>query len=168
MHSIKHIFFICLALLLSACVEDLAPEKEDLRKESSFEVKPSENFSVSTTDNDIINLEDELASYDAVVLYFTMWCSTCGGHMDEIDYKQDNYPNIRFLMVDYVSGSIVQSKKSQRDNGYQHMTTLVDNNDLLQDMYDGKMATTVIINSQQEIIFNEIYKNKLYDVLDTL
>ncbi len=168
MHSIKHIFFISLALFLSACVEDLAPEKEDLRKESSFEVKPSANFSASTTTNDAINLEDELASYDAVVLYFTMWCSTCSGHMDEIDYKQDNYPNIRFLMVDYVSGSIAQSKRSQRDNGYQHMTTLVDNNDVLQNLYDGKMATTVIINSQQEIIFNELYKNKLYDMLDAL
>ena len=88
--------------------------------------------------------------------------------MDEIDYKQDNYPNIRFLMVDYVSGSIAQSKRSQRDNGYQHMTTLVDNNDVLQNLYDGKMATTVIINSQQEIIFNELYKNKLYDMLDAL
>lgn len=168
MHLIKHIFYICLVLFLSACVEDLAPEKDDLRKESSFEIRLTDNFTVTTTDGESINLEDELASYDAVVLYFTMWCSTCSGHMDEIDYKQDNYPNIHFLMVDYVSGNISQAKRSQRDNGYRHMTTLVDNNNLLQDMFSGKMATTVIINSQKEILFNELYKNKLYEILDTL
>jgi hypothetical protein len=88
--------------------------------------------------------------------------------MDEIDAKQDDYPNVKFLMVDFVSGSISQSKNSQRDNAYNHMTTLVDNNDLLQDRYKGKMASTIIINSQHEILFNEVYKSLLYEKLDAL
>ena len=48
------------------------------------------------------------------------------------------------------------------------MTTLVDNNDLLQDRYKGKMASTIIINSQHEILFNEVYKSLLYEKLDAL
>lgn len=168
MPLIKHFALICITLFLSACVEDLAPEDKDLRKDSSFEIQISENFSISTTDGETLNLDDELASYDAVVLYFTMWCSTCSAHMDEIDAKQDDYPNVRFLMVDFVSGSISQSKNSQRDNAYNHMTTLVDNNDLLQERYNGKMASTIIINSQNEILFNEVYKSLLYEKLDAL
>ena len=168
MPLIKHFAPICITLFLSACVEDLAPEDKDLRKDSSFEIQISENFSISTTDGETLNLDDELASYDAVVLYFTMWCSTCSAHMDEIDAKQDDYPNVRFLMVDFVSGSISQSKNSQRDNAYNHMTTLVDNNDLLQERYNGKMASTIIINSQNEILFNEVYKSLLYEKLDAL
>jgi thiol-disulfide isomerase/thioredoxin len=168
MPLIKQFALICITLFLSACVEDLAPENKDLRKDSSFEIQISENFSISTTDGDTLNLDDELASYDAVVLYFTMWCSTCSAHMDEIDAKQDDYPNVKFLMVDFVSGSISQSKNSQRDNAYNHMTTLVDNNDLLQDRYKGKMASTIIINNQHEILFNEVYKSLLYEKLDAL
>ena len=168
MPLIKQFALICITLFLSACVEDLAPENKDLRKDSSFEIQISENFSISTTDGDTLNLDDELASYDAVVLYFTMWCSTCSAHMDEIDAKQDDYPNVRFLMVDFVSGSLSQSKNSQRDNAYNHMTTLVDNNDLLQDRYKGKMASTIIINNQHEILFNEVYKSLLYEKLDAL
>ena len=168
MPLIKHIALICISLFLSACVEDLAPGNKDLRKGSNFEIQISENFSISTTDDEIINLDDELASDDAVVLYFTMWCSTCSAHMDEIDAKQDDYPNVRFLMVDFVSGSLSQSKNSQRDNAYNHMTTLVDNNDLLQNRYKGKMASTIIINSQHEILFNEVYKSLLYEKLDAL
>ena len=168
MPLIKQFVLICITLFLSACVEDLAPENKDLRKDSNFEIQISENFSISTTDGDTLNLDDELASYDAVVLYFTMWCSTCSAHMDEIDAKQDDYPNVKFLMVDFVSGSVSQSKNSQRDNAYNHMTTLVDNNDLLQDRYKGKMASTIIINSQHEILFNEVYKSLLYEKLDAL
>ncbi len=168
MPLIKQFVLICITLFLSACVEDLAPENKDLRKDSNFEIQISENFSISTTDGDTLNLDDELASYDAVVLYFTMWCSTCSAHMDEIDAKQDDYPNVRFLMVDFVSGSLSQSKNSQRDNAYNHMTTLVDNNDLLQDRYKGKMASTIIINNQHEILFNEVYKSLLYEKLDAL
>lgn len=168
MPLIKHFALICITLFLSACVEDLAPEDKDLRKDSSFEIQISENFSISTTNGETLILDDELASYDAVVLYFTMWCSTCSAHMDEIDAKQDDYPNVRFLMVDFVSGSISQSKNSQRDNAYNHMTTLVDNNDLLQERYNGKMASTIIINSQNEILFNEVYKSLLYEKLDAL
>ena len=168
MPLIKHIVIMCITLFLSACVEDLAPESKDLRKDSNFEIQISKNFSISTTDDELINLYDELASHDAVVLYFTMWCSTCSAHMDEIDSKQDAYPNVRFLMVDFVSGSMSQSKNSQRDNAYNHMTTLVDNSDLLQDMYKGKMASTIVINSQHEILFNEVYKSLLYEKLDAL
>lgn len=168
MHSIKHFICISMALLLSACVEDLAPESKDIRSSEDFEIIISDDFNLLSTEEISIELEDELANHDAVVLYFTMWCTTCSGHMDKINYKMDSYPNIRFLMVDFISSSISQSKNYQRDNGYNQMTTLVDNNDTLQDMYDGKMASTVIINNQKEIIFNEVYKSRLYDVLDNL
>lgn len=168
MLSIKKILIPCIALLLSACIEDLAPESKDIRSSDSFEVKISEDFNITTTTDEVVNLADELANNDAVVLYFTMWCTTCGGHMDEINYKSDSYPNIRFLLVDFISGSISQAKRQQRDNGYNNMTTLVDNDNILENMYDGKMAATIIINNQSEIIFNEVYKSRLYDVLDSL
>jgi len=165
---IRRLLIPCLAILLSACVEDLAPESKDIRNSDSFKIKISENFNITTTTDEVISLEDELANNDAVVLYFTMWCTTCGGHMDEINYKSDSYPNIRFLMVDFISGSISQAKNYQRDNGYNNMTTLVDDDDILQNTYDGKMAATIVINNQSEIVFNEVYKSRLYDVLDSL
>lgn len=155
-------------MLLTACVEDLAPESKDIRSSEDFEIIISDNFNVLSTEEVAIDLEEELANHDAVVLYFTMWCTTCGGHMDEINYKMDSYPNVRFLIVDFVSSTMSQSQNYQRDNGYTHMTTLVDTNDLLQNMYDGKMASSIIINNQKEIQFNEVYKSRLYDVLDNL
>lgn len=165
---IKKILLPSLALLLSACVEDLAPESKDIRNIDSIESKISEDFSAKTTNDEIVNLKDELANHDAVVLYFTMWCTTCGGHTDEIIYKSDSYPSVRFLLVDFVSGSISQAKRQQRDNGYDDMTALVDNDDILQKIYDGKMASTIVINNQNKILFNEVYKSRLYDVLDNL
>jgi thiol-disulfide isomerase/thioredoxin len=168
MRSIKHILLISVALLLSACVEDLVPESKDIRSSENLEVIVSDNFNILSTEEIVVSLEEQLASYDSVVLYFTMWCTTCSSHMDEINYKMDAYPNVRFLMVDFISSSISQAQNYQRDNGYKQMTTLVDNNDILQKMYDGKMASTIIINRQQEIIFNEVYKSRLYEVLDNL
>jgi hypothetical protein len=82
----------------------------------------------------------------------------------------NNYQNVRFLMVDYVSASINQSRASQLANGYADMTLLVDNNQDLLNALSATMASVIVINDQNTILLNEDYKNgaRLIDVLDRL
>jgi len=154
--------------LLTGCVEDLNPSSKDLRED---QILTAENFTAITTLNESIILEDELLTHDAVVLYFTMWCSLCDQHMDHMRrYIIDDYPNVRFLMVDYVSGNIDQAHSSQLNSGYADLTVLVDNENALLTSFNATMASVIVIDDQNNILLNEDYKNgsRLIDTLKAL
>ena len=168
MHLIKLISFCAALSLLTGCLEDLTPDSKDLRSGDS---KTSENFIATTTLNETITLEDELLTNDAVVLYFTMWCPLCDNHMNHIkNHVIENYRNVHFYMVDYVSANLSQSRSLQRSNGYTGLETLVDNKQSLLKQYSATMASVIVINDQKQIILNEDYKNgaRLINVLDNL
>jgi peroxiredoxin len=167
MRLIKLFLMSFLMLLITGCVEDLNPERKDKRTA----LGKSANFISTTTFNQDVDLSDELLTHDAVVLYFTMWCPICDGHMSHIRKEvMNNYPNVRFLIVDYVSGSIAQSKALQRANGYTNLTVLVDNKQTLLNQFNATMATVVVINDQTNLLLNEDYKNgaRLINVLNNI
>ncbi len=168
MHSIKWLGIFACFFILTGCLEDLKPSSEDLREDK---VIKAENFTAITTLNDSVILEDELLINDAVVLYFTMWCSLCDQHMDHMrKYVIDDYPNVRFLMVDYVSGNIDQAHSSQLNSGYADLTVLVDNENALLTSLNATMASVIVIDDQNTILLNEDYKNgsRLIDTLKAL
>ena len=168
MHLIKLFGLLASIFILTGCLEDLNPSSEDLRED---QILKAENFTATTTLNDSIILEDELLTHDAVVLYFTMWCSLCDQHMDHMRrYIIDHYSNVRFLMVDYVSGNVDQARSSQLNSGYADLTVLADNGNALLTSFNATMASVVVIDDKNQILLNEGYKNgaRLIDVLDNL
>jgi len=105
-------------------------------------------------------LAGELATVDGVVLYFTMWCPTCDSHMSHIRSSlMVNFPNVTFLIVDYVTGSMAVSRAAQLANGYAGFTVLVDTALSLHKDFDGGMGVTVVIDSSGIVQFNEDYKD---------
>ena len=85
-----------------------------------------------------------------------------------------NYPNVRFLIIDYVSSTVVFSRDAQLSNGYSDQTLLVNNipQDVLS-LYEATMGTTVVIEnagSHGVVRMNEDYKDskKLTTTLDAL
>lgn len=171
MHLIKLLSLLMALSLLTGCLEDLNPDDKDIRSDTDLAPKTSEGFTAITSLNETINLEDELLINDAVVLYFTMWCPLCDSHMSHIrSHVIDNYTNVRFYMVDYVSANVSQVRSSQLANGYAGLQLLVDNNQSLLSQYQATMASVVVIDDKNQILLNEDYKNgaRLIDVLDNL
>tara|TARA_B110001454_G_scaffold154974_1_gene144332 strand:- start:510 stop:785 length:276 start_codon:yes stop_codon:yes gene_type:complete len=85
-------------------------------------------------------------------------------------YIIDDCPNVRFLMVDYVSGNIDQAHSSQLNSGYADLTVLVDNENALLTSFNATMASVIVIDDQNNILLNEDYKNgsRLIDTLKAL
>jgi hypothetical protein len=84
-----------------------------------------------------------------------------------------NYPNVKFLIVDYVSGTVELSLSAQQENGYTDLTVLVDNVQEVLTLYQATMGTTVVIEnagSHGVVRMNEDYKDsvKLTTTLDAL
>lgn len=166
---------IMLALFtLTGCLEDLNPDSDDKRTDASTGGDDSllaEDFIELSSESETIQLSSELMNYDAVVLYYTMWCPICDSHMSHMRSNvMDNYRNVRFLTVDYVSGSISQTRNSQVSNGYASFTVIADTDQSLIDQFNATMGTTVVIDDQNNILMNEDYKNgaRLIDVLGAL
>jgi thiol-disulfide isomerase/thioredoxin len=118
-----------------------------------------------------VTLSAELASADAVVFYFTMWCPVCDSHMSHMRANIiPDFPQVKFYFVDYVSGSIVVSRSAQLANGYGSSLVLVDEIQHVLDLYNGTMGTTVVVDNSGIVLMNEDYKDgsKLEEVLNTL
>ena len=160
MYFSRSILLILCLFSLMGCQEDLNPDSEDIRQE-----EPSQaiNFIAPTTiDSQNIELREELENYDAVVLYFTMWCPSCNAHMSHMRFNVINeYPNVRFLMVDYVSESILSAERSQMNSGYASMTVLFNKDNVVSELFNKNknMAITVVIDKDSNILMNESYKN---------
>ncbi len=172
MHYVKPGITSCLLAILfmmTGCQEitdDLIPSSDDKRpvvQTGSIGSQPGQlapDFTAIDSKNSSHTLADELALSNGVVLYFTMWCPICDSHMDHIrTHLIQDFPNIRFLVVDYVTGSISASRASQLANGYAGFTVLTDSDQALFNAFKGSMGTTVIINSSGIIRLNEDYKD---------
>ncbi len=159
---------ILLVTLLQGCKEDLLPSDKDKRTENPV---TTVDFIATTSLDETIELDSLLVEYDAVVLYYTMWCPLCDTHMSYISSAiMPNYPQTAFLMVDYVSGSVSQSRRSQVENGYQALTVLADSDQALLNQFHATMATTVVISQDKSILLNEDFKNgaRLIDTLNAI
>jgi len=177
--SYPRYLLIIVVLVLTAC-DDLNPSGEDKRPPVDTNTIGSNvgqiapDFSLFDTENNTVTMSVELAGFDAIVLYFTMWCPICDAHMSHMRTQViPNYPNVRFLIIDYVSGTVELSRQAQIANGYTDLTVLVDNVQEVLTLYQATMGTTVVIQnagSRGTVLMNEDYKDstKLTDTLDSL
>ncbi len=177
--SFPRTLFLILVFSLTAC-DDLNPSGEDKRTPVDTNVigpgvgQIAYDFSLFDTENNAVTMSAELASADAIVLYFTMWCPICDAHMSHMRTQViPNYPNVRFLIIDFVSGSVADARAAQQNNGYTDLTVLADLDAEAEINYEGTMGTTVVIQNaggQGIILMNEDYKDsvRLTQTLDSL
>ena len=130
-------------------------------------------FTLSDTLGSSITLSAEIPLHSAVVLYFTMWCPTCDSHMRHMQTVIiPQFPNVRFFAVDYVSGSVAESRNEQLANGFGNspFTVLADTTQSILASYQATMGKTVVIDSSGIIRMNEDYKDgsRLLSVLGML
>ncbi len=178
--SIVKLLALGTLLLLTGCgdtFDDLAPSGKDRRPTveknvpGSYVGQNAADFTLPDTLGENVNLATELADAKGVVLYFNMWCPICDSHMSHMrSYVVPDFPDVKFLIVDYVSGSVERSRSAQLSNGYAGFTVLVDTDGSVLNQFDATMGTTVVIDSAGIIRMNEDYKDgsKLYDTLEAL
>ncbi|MDH5301359.1 MAG: peroxiredoxin family protein [Gammaproteobacteria bacterium] len=170
-------------LALTGCQDDLLPSGEDKRpsviagsighlptqKIADFTLPSTQGGNLSLSQ--LVNLDGNNATpADAVVIYFTMWCSTCTDHansmVSEVEPTFNGSKNIRYLIVDYVSGSLNTASQQLTAPEYSFFDILVDANNSVQNQLHGGMGITVIIDSQGIIHMNQDYNVvKVVDVL---
>jgi len=171
---------ISAVLLVVGCQgtsDDLMPSGADKRPDvvagsmGTRVDQQSPDFAVQDTLGNSYALSTELATADAVVLYFTMWCPICDSHASHMRSATiPDFPQVKFFLVDYVTGSIAASRSAQLSNGYASSTVLVDDDLSLYNLYQASMGTTVVIDSTGIVKMNEDYKDgvKLRAVLESL
>lgn len=170
---IKPLFIFSILILLSGCQEDLFPQSEEPQAGpgQAGETLDIDSLNLSLNSGDAIDLNDRLVQHDAVVLYFTMWCVVCDGHTSEIKSQlEPNYPNVDFLLVDYISSTQSYSRSSQQSTGFTSFDVIADTNNQLESALSGTMGSIVVINKNRSILMNEYFNNsaKLIQVLDNL
>ncbi len=166
-----------LLLLIAGCQDDLNPSDDDKRPTVQTGIignQPGQiapDFTVESTLNSAHTLSSELQTHDAVVLYFTMWCPICDEHMNHLRATYlNNYPNVQFLLVDYVNGSVSSARSAQLASGYGAMTVLVDVDKTIENLYDGTMGSTIVVDSGGIVLMNQDYSDgsKLGQILGEL
>lgn len=168
MYFAKNLCLTILLLLLAACGDNLFPSGSDNRGPVQAGTtgpavgQNAPDFSVPDTAGGTVTLTSALAGKRGAVLYFTMWCPICDSHMSHmLTTTIPSYPDIAFLAVDYVSGSVVDARSSQSANGYAGtpFTVVADLGQTLVQKYQGTMGTTVAIDKTGVIRMNEDYRD---------
>ncbi len=131
------------------------------------------DFTLSDTLGNPVSLSSSRPLHRGIVLYFTMWCPVCDAHMSsQRDSVIPQNPDILFLAVDYVSGSVSQARNAELSNGYagSGFVVLADSKQSILGLYKGTMGTTVVIDRDGVVRMNEDYKNgsKLTSILADL
>lgn len=167
---------LMLAFALSACGNNLMPSDEDERPavvagtEGHLPTQKASDFTLSDTSDGSVTLSDYLQggenAADAVVIYFTMWCSTCAAHTSDIvstikPLYADN--DVHFLIVDYVSGSVNDTiiEKENNISDSWGLEVLSDYQNVVKDQLHGGMGITVVIDGDGTILYNQDYGNGL-------
>jgi len=181
MYFIRNIAIFTLVLLMTAC-GDLLPSSDDERSavvagsEGHLPTQKTKDFALSRTDEQTVTLSSYQASgsdpADAVLIYFTMWCSICAAHTDDIvttvkPLFEDK--DVHFLIVDYVSGSVADTilEKENNISDSWGLEVLSDYQNIVKDQLHGGMGVTVVIDSDGTILYNQDYGNGL-NVIDAL
>jgi len=173
-------------ILMTGCGgnNNLAPSSSDLRPTvtaGSVGYLPTQkiaDFSLQDSLGNPWRLSDHLSGglvpANATVLYFTMWCPICLAHSDHILYtvipKFAARGTTNYMLIDYVSGSVIGARSSEIANGYNGspFTVLVDSTQSLMQQLNASMGTTVVVDSYGTILMNEDYRTgtNLMSILD--
>jgi len=171
---------IPLLLLVSACqdiADDLNPSGSDRRPEVEAgtvghavgQIAP--DFTVADTLGNSFTMTTELGTGSGMVLYFAMWCPICDSHMSHMRSSiRSDFPEVKFIIVDYVTGSVNGARSAQISNGYTDFTVLADTDQSVLDLYHATMGTTVVIDGGEVVRMNEDYKDgtRLRQTLESL
>jgi peroxiredoxin len=170
-------YLIVIMLLMLAGCNDLNPSSSDERPvvdcgiSGSGVCQVAPDFSLFDTLSNPVTMSAELVGADGIVLYFTMWCPQCNLHVDDmIADVIPNFPDVKFFLIDYNSGTITQAYITQNSYGYDSMTVLVDEIQHVYYLYKAAMGTTVVIDNAGIVQMNEDYKDgtKLTETLIAL
>lgn len=165
--------FALAALLLAtvscgAVGEDLAPSGEDKRGADAGAVVDGgfapgfPDFTLYSIDGSENGIYGHIQSSRAVVLYFNMWCPICDGHMDHMMRTiAPANPDVTFVIVDYVSGSVKHTAAAAQASGYANTVFIVvtDLGHAMMDYFDATMASTVVMDASGSVVMNEDYKD---------
>ncbi|BCS55334.1 peroxiredoxin [Geobacter sp. SVR] len=162
------LLMLVLLCLLTGCGDNLFPSGEDQRPPvQTGTTGPSvgqqaPDFSARDITGATVTLSSALAGKKGLVLYFTMWCPICDIHMNHLrSVVMPSFPDVAFLLVDYVSGSVTDAANAATSAGYagSGFTVLADVGQVLLGSYQGTMGTTVVIDGTGIITMNEDYQD---------
>jgi peroxiredoxin len=173
MGSAKNGLLTMLLLLVAGCggmMDDLAPSGSDKRPAVTpgttgpLVGQGAPDFTLPDTLGNSITLSTVLTTtgVGGAVLYYTMWCPICDAHMSNmLTYTLPNHPDIRFYLIDYVSGSVAGAATAELTNGYggSGFTVLADVDQSVLNLYQATMGTTVVIDRSGIVRLNEDYKD---------
>jgi peroxiredoxin len=163
-----------IVFVLASCGTDLLPSGTDKRPPVQCgSVGPNvcqnaPDFTLSDSLGTSVTMSTSLASSKGVVLYFTMWCPVCDTDMTNMRSIMPAFPNVTFLVADYVSGTVADARNAEVSNGYagSGFIILADTQQTVLNLYNATMGTTVVIDRNGVIMMNESYKSdKLQSVL---
>jgi peroxiredoxin len=155
------------ALLLAGCggtFDDLFPSSTDHSGGAAGTTGPAvgqtaPEFTLPITTGGEATLSGILATRRAAVLYFVMWCPICDAHMSSmLQYQIPVFTDVAFVAIDYVSGSVEQSRQSQVDAGWggDAFLVLADVGAAVESFYSRPMGV-VVIDRDQVVRMNEEY-----------
>lgn len=164
----------CTMVACGGAADDLAPSSTDQRPAvvaGSIGSMPSQkagDFTVLDENGAPWRLYDHLSGgaqpSDAVVIYFTMWCPICLSHSDHLLYtvmpQFAGRGNTSYVLVDYVSGSVVGTRASVLANGYggSPFTVLADSNLTVFNQFQASMGKTIVLDTYGTVLMNEDYR----------
>ena len=178
-----NIFTLMLLLVLiggcGSVSDDLNPSETDQRPPVQTGTtgpavgQSAPDFTLSDTLGNSITVTSVIPQVKGVVIYFTMWCPICDTHMSNMRSNVvPLFPNVRFFLIDYVSGSVADARNAQVGNGYSGppFTVLADTNQAVLGAYAATMGTPVIIDAAGVIRMSEDYKDgvRLVSILGSL
>jgi peroxiredoxin len=181
MFSVKYwIQLSILLLFFASCnqlTDDLLPDGTDKRMSAQNNVpsavgKIAPDFSLSDSKGNAVSLYTELSTTKGAVLYFTMWCSVCNAHLENMTSQiTPSFPNIKFFVVDYVSGSTQGAADSLAANGFQSLTipVLIADAGLVSN-YQVSMGIVVVIDENRVVLMHEYYEDgaRLRQILEAI
>lgn len=183
MGSVKYAILLMLVLLpgCGGMTDDLLPSGSDKRPAvqcgipGSAVCQNAPDFTLTDTLGTSVTLSSVITGTGVrgAVLYFTMWCPICDTHMNNmLTYILPVHPDVRFFLVDYVSGSVADAANAQLVNGYwgSGFTVLADIDQSVLSQYQATMGTTVVVDASGVVRMNEDYKDgvRLQSVLNAL
>lgn len=170
MYTVKAVVALLVMMTVSCggTMDDLNPSGADNTQTSGAGATggtdgwKASDFTVSDSLGRSVSLYGELETASAVVLYFTMWCPVCSAHSDHmLTNTVPLYPDVKFFLVDYVSGAVSAAREAQVSNGYANTAfgVLVDSSGSILSSFGATMGTTVVVSKSGEVTMKEDYKD---------
>lgn len=153
------------ALLLAGCggtFDDLFPSGADHSGGAAGTTGPAvgqtaPDFALPVTTGGTATLSGVLATHRAAVLYFVMWCPICDAHLSHmLEADLPAFPDVAFVAIDYVSGSVAQARQAQLDAGWggDAFLVLADVGAAVEGFYSRPMGV-VVIDGDRVVRMNE-------------